>query len=329
MNKLTKLHIEKITQPDGLTEKLLTPNIDVITQAFQGLRDSIDFVVNQIAFEQYGQTLKYLSFTPPEDKYFKQDLISYILDEFQWHKPLSSIPNTLSQYPEGRCFNITTITYNFVMNNLDLPEFNLISTYLKEGGVFKIIWGGVNLEFQTALQIGGYYVDVASDTVDWTEEKLTIAPLAKSDFYELHHYKQYARIKEPYHNCKIYRNDCLLEIALFFPFFIVCNETSKLHINTSHHMALSNCEQNFVPFTELNNFPTLPINFQKQLINKLSLNSTNLLSYQIFTQEDTRNQIKTLLSFTEKQKLNSLKTAHKLAHFVNFTLHSGKPKKIE
>ena len=241
MNKFTKLHIEKIPQPDVLSDTFLTPHIDTITKSFQDLRDNIDFLVNQIALEQYNQNLKYLSYIPQEDIYFKQNLRSYVMDQLKWHKPLSFIPRKLYIYPEGRCFDITTIAYKFVMDNIKLPEFNILSKYIEEGGVFKIIWGGLDFDsqssLQTALQLGSYYVDISTDTVDWTDDKLTVEPLTRCDFYELQHYKDYARIIEPYHNCKVYRNNCLLEVALFFPFFTVYNETVQLQVNTSLHLA--------------------------------------------------------------------------------------------
>ncbi|WDE98828.1 hypothetical protein PQO03_13390 [Lentisphaera profundi] len=74
MTRLTKLHIETIAQPDVLTDTILTPNIEKLTQAFQDLRDNINFLVHQIAMCQYGQELKFISYLPKENKYIERNL---------------------------------------------------------------------------------------------------------------------------------------------------------------------------------------------------------------------------------------------------------------
>jgi hypothetical protein len=322
MNRLTTLHIENIAQPDVLTDKILTPNIDKLTKAFQDLRDNIDFLVNQIAVSHYGKELEFISYVTKENKYIKRNLRQYVIERFEWDKPLDVIPKKLALYPEGRCFDITNIAYAFIKNNLDLPEFTILSQYLNEGGIFKIIWGGVNLELQTAFQLGGYYVDISSDTVVWTDDKLTVDLLKNSDFYELTHFREFVRIIEPYHNCTVYRNDCLLEIAPFFPLFIVNNKTSNLSINTSHHLALSNCEQDFIPVNELDELAVLPMTFRKQIKNLLAPNINNSLLYQLFSTSDLHKETNKLATFTQEQQITSLRSAYKLVKFINLTLNS-------
>ena len=137
---------------------------------------------------------------------------------------------SLINFPFGACYFITYSVFDYIKIEIERnPQLSFFKAFLKEGGVFKIIWGQIRDEFfQTAFQIGEYYVDLANDTVFLTNPKVKITKLQDSDFKNIDTISEYYSIKKIYHKEQIYPNIYYPNLAPFVPFFTVKNGVLKM-----------------------------------------------------------------------------------------------------
>jgi hypothetical protein len=206
-----------------LTEQYITPHVDNFEKAFYALREMID--------EAWlaGDTNK----VEGERKLF-------LLDQIKKQRQKLGASHSIT-YPLGRCYNITKIAFAY-LNKFELDDeqsvFYPLSDFVRQGGVFKIIWGEVRHEvFQTSMQMGNWYFDTANDTVFIEKPKVLKftfdSPLC--EFHEIKSVQQYIDIKREYHQCEIYINTLFPAINQLFPLIIF--RAGKISIDDSRHVA--------------------------------------------------------------------------------------------
>ncbi|MFZ9956416.1 MAG: hypothetical protein ACO3E1_09885 [Flavobacteriales bacterium] len=141
----------------------------------------------------------------------------------------------LANYPVGFCYPITQFCFKILNQKLHENPQHIVQRYLEEGGVLKIIWGDLRREyFQTAIQLGDWYIDVAYDAIDRSKPKIRCARFHESDFRDITSFQQYISIKEPYHKGIMYVNNILPELFPHFPFIFV-NSEGRISIDESEY----------------------------------------------------------------------------------------------
>lgn len=194
----------------------------------------------------------------------------------------------LKNYPEGFCFPITNFFFQFLTKHLGTiaPGFNLLDNYLAEGGVMKMIWGDLReVYFQTAIQLGGWYIDVAYDAIDRNKPKIRCAKFDESGFKDITSIEQYFSIKEQYHEGKMYLNTIFPKLFKSFPFLFVQhngklmfddNKTLKSIIHNNSFAALKK-------HVNSDHVSILPEEHQEFIKSKLlNINSSLLKEYAVF-----------------------------------------------
>lgn len=300
------------TTDDLLTKKYICPNLNQIIDSFQDLRDSLDLCINQIYMSRHGKPLKQMksSLTPT---YIFSELQPYIEKSFKGKSPGNG-------YPIGFCNVITSFAYNFIMANKELPAFLPLQQFLKQGGIFNIIWGGVRQEFfQTALQLGSYYFDISNDTVDINKPKLEIKKIVDSDFHDINSFKEFAEIKEKYHKVDIYRNHCLPGFFPYYPLFSVRRSDGQLELLIYRYMAMRSISDQFKPVFDLRDIPVLPKHYVKKIMNIYSFSGEGgrYLNYSLFSDDEIALKIEELKTLGLEEILVNEKIAFKYASHWN------------
>jgi hypothetical protein len=238
---ITKLQLE-------LSEKYITPHVVAFEQAFYDLRR----VMDQIWLTGDSNSL------PAEKK-------AFMLEQVLIHK--RKIGRFAKVYPLGKCYNITKIAFSYInkfeLNDERSPFFPL-GEFVKQGGVFKIIWGEVRHEvFQTATQMGNWYFDAANDTVVITKPKVLRFTFdsAQNEFHQVDSVQQYIDIKKKYHECEIYLNTMIPSVSQLFPLLVVKGD--KVLIDDSRHVADIMQFTNYT-FLVNNTLPLLPADVRTQ-----------------------------------------------------------------
>ena len=93
----------------------------------------------------------------------------------------------LSQYPLGQCFHLTSTVVEFI-EEFELQNensiFYTVKSFIDNGGIFKKIWGVYNNDhFQTAIQIGNWYIDIAADTFEIQEKQVEFCLFNDSKYH--------------------------------------------------------------------------------------------------------------------------------------------------
>lgn len=166
-----------------LTQEHITPNLEnLITIAYE-FRDTLDQVIANEKFDH------------------------------PWYLKFKKHPHFLTQYPKGTCFLTTKIFYKYLKNDFPVS----LQNFINQGGVFKMVWGVIKEQyFQTQLQIGSLFFDVANDAVDVNKERVNIEYYNHTTFRNVTDLKDFVTIKEVYHKCKISRNPVPV-LNEFFP----------------------------------------------------------------------------------------------------------------
>lgn len=126
----------------------------------------------------------------------------------------------IKNYPIGCCFGLSKAFYTYL--ETEAPDY--IKQHKKLNGIHKVVWGNIRNEFfQTSLQIGGYFIDVANDTVDPSQPKVKISKIGSIDFKNFNNLLEFIKVKEPYHETSIFYNDSIPEISDWFPLMEIKN----------------------------------------------------------------------------------------------------------
>lgn len=124
-------------------------------------------------------------------------------------------------YPLGCCREITLCALEKLRTRIAAPRCEAsraLADFIRDGGTLRCIWGILrDRYFQTALQLGGLYVDVANDTVTVTKPKVEILPMEESGMAAVRDAAHFARIAESYWGLRIYANTALPSLAPLLP----------------------------------------------------------------------------------------------------------------
>lgn len=157
--------------------------------------------------------------------------ISFLTDKIRLTK--KKVDSSFSKnYPIGFCFHITSTLVEFVEKFKfcdEKSDFFKLNDFKSNGGIFKKIWGIYNeTSFQTAIQLGKWYIDVAADTFDKQEGKVEFSLLEESKFSIITSIEEYCRILKKQENKEVYFNNLFPELWPYFPFFIKSENKIKI-----------------------------------------------------------------------------------------------------
>jgi hypothetical protein len=205
---------------------------------FQIIIQSEEIRLSKLGIEHELITLRdtFDDFWGLENRYTpKNNLQRQLLSEIEHYKVHNTLQTT---YPKGYCSPITRILFKALTTDSiyeQYPQLSSIREYFKSGDA-RVVWGACSKQyFQTAMQIGEWYVDVANDTVDVTKPKVEIHRMDSPDcpFEFIRDLKTYISIKESYHQVTAYRNSVFPELMNQFPIIAVSYVTGKLEIDRS------------------------------------------------------------------------------------------------
>lgn len=125
-------------------------------------------------------------------------------------------------YPYGACQEITLDVLARLQWMVSQPPrcagARALRAFLAAGGEARCIWGILRgAYFQTAIQLGSLYVDVANDTVVATKPKVEILPMAESGLEAVRDAFHFAGIAESYWGMKLYGNHAFPALAPVVP----------------------------------------------------------------------------------------------------------------
>ena len=284
----------------ALSEQYITPNVALFEKEFYALRQVLDELWLQGSSALLDEKRRV-----------------FLLQKISIEKKNLKVLNP--SYPIGRCYNITQIVFAFLLefelNNND-SMFAPLKKFIEQKGVFKIIWGEVRHEvFQTSMQIGNWYFDVANDTVISTKPKVLKFTFnsAQNEFHEVNTIEQYVAVKRGYHQCEIYLNTVFPALAPLFP-LLTKNNDGKYELINSTYVA---------DLMIINNFDFLLNN----TLPRLQIETENTLKTLVNAQLSPI-QLKRWLFAESKQQNNfsksELQEALKAVNFINFIFKTSK-----
>jgi hypothetical protein len=200
-----------------LSKRLVEVNLDLIESYLLNIRKTID-----------TEIYRFKNNLPPQD----QLIYSLIIKHFKVkNRPISI------HYPIGLCFPITHVGYDYLqLKSIHTPEWRFLLEFVNSGGVFKPLWGQISgIFYQTAIQLGSYYIDIANDTVDLNKPKVQISLMKDSEFKNINDLTEYAQINKVYCNYTLIPNFLYPNISLSFPFFKV-NKNNHVHFQQSPYV---------------------------------------------------------------------------------------------
>lgn len=128
-------------------------------------------------------------------------------------------------YPLGRCREIRDAVLAALLERVNAPCEPMdaaVSLFLRSGGIGKKTWGVLrDSYFQNALQFGGWYVDVANDTVVASKPPVEVAPAGEAGMVAVRDYPHFAEIARRYWGAGVYRNSVFPRLAAYFPLIVV------------------------------------------------------------------------------------------------------------
>jgi len=293
-----------ITPIDGekleLSRFSLDPFIDSIEGVFKEIRDVYDQLWNSSVSLKGFESLH-------------QKIVKYKSQQ-------NSVD--LTSYPVGFCFPITQFCFAILT---EYPQYlsentRLITDYLSRGGTLKIIWGDLRSEyFQTAIQLGVWYIDVAYDAIDRNKPKVRCARFSDSGFKDIASLSQYISIKEPYHKGKVYVNNLFPRLFPKYPLLFLSDD-GRLSIDDSPYFSMlgersKEWLEEYFSSDKVQKLPKSTIDQVAIAIQKFSKNY--LLKELILFEESTPQELMRNVDH-DKTKLSPEKT--KAVNNVNFVL---------
>jgi hypothetical protein len=153
-------------------------------------------------------------------------------------------------YPLSCCQEITLDVLGRLKAGLAKPDqrgARTLSAFMAAGGVGRCVWGVLRGRyFQTALQFGGLYVDVANDTVTVTKPKVEILPIAEAGLEAVRGAEHFAEIAEAYWGIRIFANLALPSLAPILPMIGVAPGQAPSLQSATGYMTELFCQDRFV-----------------------------------------------------------------------------------
>lgn len=225
-----------------IAKRVLSPNIPLISRELSQIRKILDFQwkltqPNVTNLRGAGESITIAQIPELVDTECNSLLIYLINEEIL---RFQSVKYIAKSYPIGHCAHITQIIFRLIDNPDIIACFPGLQNYLKfksNGGNSRIIWGICRDKyFQTAMQWGPYYVDVANDTVDIHKPKVEIFELSDPgcNFNFVQDLYEYLSVMESYWERKVYTYSTFPQLIDTYPIITLCNVTKKLNIITNH-----------------------------------------------------------------------------------------------
>lgn len=152
-------------------------------------------------------------------------------------------------YPLGCCREITLCAMERLKARIASPgcEASLtLAAFIQDGGALRCIWGILrDRYFQTALQAGSLYVDVANDTVVVTKPKVEILPIEQSGMEAVRDAAHFARIAGAYWGLTVYANTAVPSLAPMLPMIGVAPGSSPGLLSATGYMVELFCRDRF------------------------------------------------------------------------------------
>ncbi|WP_417451168.1 hypothetical protein [Kordiimonas sp.] len=193
-------------QDDDLSRRCITPHIGTITAGLSKLRVRVD---QHFEAEKAKTTRQ------------KPAFLSEMKDVYT--------------YPYGYCDVIRNAVWDNIHKSLNkrspfTPYFIGLKPFLRKGGLFRKIWGELTYGpyFQSAMQLGAYYIDVSNDTVVITKPKLDIKLLKDASLRNVDDFEHYFDVAQAYFKWDVYPNTQIPEIAFLYPGIAVHQKTGAL-----------------------------------------------------------------------------------------------------
>ncbi len=290
--KLQPIHNDK--EQLHLNDRDLEPYMQKIFEDFQTLRQVIDQEVCETLKSRLTKPLLYESIVADQiyDEMLNHDRLSQIIESYlkRYHE------NQLIKYPIALCQVITGIAFDYLNEPITLEEFPgfvRLKKFISKGGVFRKIWGKIDERyFQTALQIGSYYMDVANNTVELNKPPVCYSLLKDSGYATIDDLETYVSIAKSYLNADAFLNTCFPNLSPFFPLFFR-SDTGFLHLGLEHSMVELALETNLETsrsFIQKGGKGTVPFPSEgTQLLNSLVRNITAPEALQFFSHYQEEN----------------------------------------
>ena len=146
-------------------------------------------------------------------------------------------------YPYGYCREITLDVLARLKHRIRQPSTatcRALHAFFAAGGEGRCVWGILRGKyFQTALQIGDLYVDVANDTVVPTKPKVEILPMAEAGLEAVRDAWHFADVAERYWGMRVYTNHALPSLAPVVPMIgVKPNGVASLQSATNYMVGL-------------------------------------------------------------------------------------------
>ena len=159
-------------------------------------------------------------------------------------KLVPQIPDFMGKtYPQGRCKEIRDEVFDRIqlqIHHTSLPGLKLIRDRLAQGDSLFKVWGSLrDVYFQNAMIMGGWYFDVANDTVNPNKPRIEILPLHESGFSLISSFRQFSVIAKRYWKVEVYQNTVCPELAPFLPFVFVDKERKRSWIGEASNDMLA------------------------------------------------------------------------------------------
>ncbi|MDO9714339.1 DUF6447 family protein [Paracraurococcus lichenis] len=152
-------------------------------------------------------------------------------------------------YPYGYCREITQDVLARLKQRLphsDCSGLRAVHAFLAAGGEGRCVWGILRGRyFQTALQFGALYVDVANDTVIASKPKVEILPMAEAGLETVRDVWHFAGIAEGYWDMRIYANHALPALAPLLPMIGVTSGMEVCLQSATDYMVGLFCQDGF------------------------------------------------------------------------------------
>ena len=336
---MQKIPVYQRTSPvdpdqERLTRIHIISNLPSILHDFEQLREAIDMAVSRFSLQHQGNPLNNLDLPSSKGpRVFYCATFQSKVDAF-----LNELPKErLAHYPIGECTSITMMAWRLFKDEGMLPQtegFSHLRKFISSGGMLRVIWGGIRqVYFQTAFQAGNYYFDIANDTVDINKPKTACAFLKESGFHDILSYKEYMRIKSPYHHVELLANNCLPGIFPYFP-LLACSKTHEyFSIDISMRMARLNITTNFrTVFDALdskcleNRLDRNSLRQIKASLQKLtgSRKSMDLLKFRVMNKEEMHYVLHNSATVGLSEHMERLKASESVANFLNVLWNEAK-----
>ncbi len=223
-----------------------------------------------------------------------------------------------SSYPKGCCSGITSAVFDVLRTGQpQSAALHQLREFTNADGVFQVIWGVIrDRYFQTAFQIGTFYVDVANDTVDLAKPRTEHAPMESSGFKNVASLGEYARIKAGYHCQDVFLNDFLPRVLPYHPLIAVDHGRQTVELDTYGYLARLAIAGHAEFFQEEAGAPIARL-ADPQILQELARPFATEGLFQPLGPEAWGRLIATVTATPEPTRTGAAATARKVANLVN------------